>query len=222
MFSFLNIDSPFYRALAKISNYMILGFLWLLGCIPIITIGASCTALYAAHHKVIKNGNGYIWHTFWEQFRSNFKQATLLWLIMLLIAGLLAADFYVLYIMQVAGNSKTVLTIFLILAGLCVMWMQYWFPYISHIDDPIKTVLKNTLIICFAHFPQSLLITLVFGLLLFVNLGLPLLPYFIILGPLSPIIYSLLTYGRFARAFSNYWDMTDGNADFEEKQLEEE
>ncbi len=221
MFGFLNIDGPFYKTLAKITNYMILGFMWLLGCIPIITIGASCTALYAAHHKVVKNGNGYIWRTFWEQFRSNFKQATLLWLIMLLLVGFFAADFYLLYMLTDANHIKTVMTVFLIFVGLCVMWMQYWFPYIAHIDDPIKTVLKNTLIICFAHLPQSIVIVVVFAALLFVNFGLDPMPFFIILGPLSPIIYCLLTYGCFRRAFSNYWDMTDGNAALEEKQLEE-
>ncbi len=221
MFGFLSIDGPFYKTLTKITNYMILGFLWLLGCVPIITVGASCTALYATHHKVVKNGNGYIWRTFWEQFRSNFKQATLLWLIILLLGGFFAADYYLLYMMSGAGNSSVVLTVFLIFVGMCAMWIQYWFPYIAHIEDPIKTVLKNTLILCFAHFPQSLLITLVFGLLWFVNLGLPLMPYFIILGPLSPIIYCLLTYGRFRRVFSNYWDMTDGNAQLEEEKEEE-
>ena len=221
MFSFLNIEGQFYKTLSKISNYIILGAAWLMACFPIITIGASCTAMYSAHHKVIKNGNGYLWKTFWQQFRANFKQATLLWLIMILIAIILFADFYFLYFLQVAGNASFVLTTFLILAGLCVLWMQYWFPYISHIDDPIGRVLKNTLIICFAHFPRSLLIGLVFGVCIFINLGLPLMPYFILLGPLTPIFYSLCTYGSFASVFSNYWDMTDGNAEFEEKQLEE-
>lgn len=218
MFGFLNIDGPFYKTLAKITNYAILGVLWLIACIPIITVGASCTALYAAHHKVVKNGNGYIWRTFWEQFRSNFKQATLLWLIMLLLGGFFAADFYLLFMMS--GGQQGILIIFGILAAVCVMWMQYWLPYIVHIDDPIKTVLKNTLIMTVAHLPQSILLLAIFALCVIINFEVPPLAWTVTLI-VTPIIYCLLSYGRFCKVFTNYWDMTDGNEAFLEKQLEE-
>jgi len=220
MFGFLNIDGPFYKALTKISNYTILGVLWVISCAPIITAGAACTAVYAAHHKVIKNGNGYIWQTYWQQFRANFKQSTLLWLIMLLIGGFFVADFYILFRMGATRQTGFV-TLLAVLGLLCVMWMQYWFPYIAHIEDRIGTVLKNTMIITFAHLPQSILLLLIFALSVAINTLLPM--HFITLTLiLAPILYSLLSYGRFRKVFTNYWDMTDGNAEFEEKQLEAE
>ncbi len=220
MFGFLNIDSSFYKALSKISNYMILGVLWVISCIPVITVGAACSAVYAAHHKVIQNSNGYIWSTYWQQFRANFKQSSLLWLIMLLLAGFFAADFYILFRMGAAQKTAFV-TVFAVLGVFCVMWMQYWFPYIVHIEDPIKTVLKNTLIMTIAHLPQSILLLIIFAVCVAINVLVPVLALTITLI-LAPIIYCFLSYGRFCKVFTNYWDMTDGNADFEEKQLEEE
>lgn len=220
MFGFLNIDGPFYKTLTKITNYMILGVAWVISCFPVITIGAACTAAYAAHHKVIQNGNGYIWQTYWQQFRANFKQATLLWLVMLLVAGVFAADFYIMYRMGAAQKSA-ILTVFAVIGLFCVMWMQYWFPYIAHIDDPIKTVLKNTLIMTVAHLPQSILLLVVFALCVAINVFVPMMALTITLI-LAPILYCLLTYKPFVRVFSNYWDMTDGNAELLEKQLAEE
>ena len=221
MFSFLNIDSPFYKTLGKITNYLILGVVWLIACIPIVTIGPACTALYATHHKVIKNGNGYIWGSFWQQFRANFKQGFLLGLIMLVILVIFGIDFYILLIFQGANNMNLLTVIFAVIAALVIMWMQYWLPYISHIDDPIKTVLKNTMIMTFAHLPQSILLLLVFGICVVVNVYVPALVLCITLIA-SPIFYCICTYKSFVRVFSNYWDMTDGNAEFEETQQEEE
>lgn len=220
MFGFLNIDGPFYKTLAKITNYMILGTMWVLGCTGVVTISASCAAAYAAHHKVIQNGNGYIWRTFWQQFRANFKQSTLLGLIMLVILGLFGADVYIMARMG-AGQKPAILALFMALSLVCIMWMQYWLPYIVHIDDPLNTVLKNTLIMCFAHLPQSILILLIFALCVAINVLVPL-PALPITLIVTPILYHLLSYGRFVRVFTYYWDMTDGNADLEEKMAQEE
>ena len=219
MFSFLNIDGKFYKTLSKITNYAILGVLWVISCAGIITIGAACAAVYAAHHKVIQNGNDYIWDTYWQQFRTNFKQSTILWLIMVLLGGFFAADYYLLFMMS--GGQQGILIIFGILAAVCIMWMQYWLPYIVHIDDPIKAVLKNTLIMTVAHLPQSILLLAIFGLCAIINFEVPPLAWTVTLN-ITPILYSYLSYGRFCKVFTNYWDMTDGNADFEEMQLERE
>ncbi len=221
MFGFLNIEGKFYKTLSKITNYLILGLAWFLACIPIFTIGPACTALYSAHHKVIKNGNGYIWATFWQQFRANFKQGFLLGLIMLVILAVFGADLYILFVLGKANHMDALTVIFTVMAALAVMWMQYWFPYIAHIEDPIRTVLKNTLIMTFAHLPQSLFILIVYAICVVVNLYTPALVLCITLI-LSPILYCLCTYKSFYRVFSNYWDMSDGNDEFEAKQQEEE
>ena len=80
-----NYDNKFFRAVNKLADLVILSFCWLISCIPIFTIGAASSALYSAVHKSIRRGKGYVWSGYWSAFRSDFKQATKAWLIMLLI-----------------------------------------------------------------------------------------------------------------------------------------
>ena len=56
----IDVYGPFYKFLAKITNDLILGVLWILASLPVITIGAASTAMYSTNHKVIQSGNGYV------------------------------------------------------------------------------------------------------------------------------------------------------------------
>ena len=60
----------------------------------------------------------------------------------------------------------------------------------------------------------------IFALCVIINFEVPPLAWTVTLI-VTPIIYCLLSYGRFCKVFTNYWDMTDGNEAFLEKQLEE-
>ena len=46
MWALFEVDGLLYRILTKILQLICLNMLWLLGCLPIITIGVSTTALY--------------------------------------------------------------------------------------------------------------------------------------------------------------------------------
>ena len=65
----------------KIFDTLVLGLLFLVCSIPIVTIGASATALYYAYDKVIRREEGYVVKAFFHSFKMNFKQATILWLV---------------------------------------------------------------------------------------------------------------------------------------------
>ena len=63
----------------KLFDTLVLGLLFLLCSIPIITIGASATALYYAYDKVVRRNEGYAVRAFFHSFKMNFAQATLIW-----------------------------------------------------------------------------------------------------------------------------------------------
>ena len=65
----------------KIFDIMALGFLWILCSLPVITIGASTTALYYAIVKSVKNNDGYVTKEFFRSFKLNFIPATILWML---------------------------------------------------------------------------------------------------------------------------------------------
>ena len=60
MFKDLNLDSPVFKLLTTLTHYLVLSLIYIVCCIPIVTIGAASTAFYITHHKVIENDEGYV------------------------------------------------------------------------------------------------------------------------------------------------------------------
>lgn len=199
-----DIDGKVYRLLEKITNIITVSFLWMLFSLPLFTIGASTTALYHTYHQVVQNSNGKLFGTFQAAFRSNFKQSTALWFIQTLALVFLLLDCYFCYILSDVYTELKFLLVFFAIAVLFVtMWSQYWFSYIAHICDPVKTVLKNTLIMSVKHFPQSLAIL---ATVITCATVICVLPNGIILLPFAPTICLLFIYRQLIRVYSEYWD----------------
>lgn len=85
-------DNIVWRFLGRVADLVILNFLFLLCSIPIVTIGASWTALYSVTLKAVKNEESYIAKGFLEGFKENFKQSTIAWLVILLVGTVLFVD----------------------------------------------------------------------------------------------------------------------------------
>ena len=71
--NFFNLDSPFMRFLTKMADLIILNILYMICCIPIVTIGAASTALYTVSMKAVKNEESYIIRGYFKAFKENFK-----------------------------------------------------------------------------------------------------------------------------------------------------
>ena len=97
MNSLLNPDNPVMQFITKIVNAVYLNILWFFCSLPVFTIGASTTALYYVTLKMVKNEEGNITKAFFHSFRENFKQGTVIWLILLGFGILFGIDGYVLY-----------------------------------------------------------------------------------------------------------------------------
>jgi uncharacterized membrane protein YesL len=150
MFSY---NSRFSQIVNSIIDYFFLSLLWLLSSLPVITIGASTTALYATVDKVLRREESSIWKEYWRVFRRDFKRATCLWVIMVIILALLGANFYSAFSIGVSNESLVVALqiICVFVTALMAIWLQCWFPYLSRFDDPVKIILKNTLAIILAE-----------------------------------------------------------------------
>ena len=90
--SFFSLDSKFSQIMGRVFDLMMLNIIFLIMCIPIVTIGANFTAMYYVTLKMIKNEETYIFRTYWKSFRENFKQATAIWLILLAVLIVLILD----------------------------------------------------------------------------------------------------------------------------------
>lgn len=95
MSRFFNPDNPVMEFIAKIFDLVILNLIFIFSCVPIITIGASTSALSYVTLKMVRGEDPYIWRNFWKSFRQNFKQGTLVWIFSILIFIFLGMDFYI-------------------------------------------------------------------------------------------------------------------------------
>ena len=163
MSDIFNYDNKLMQGLDKFFNVCYLSIVWLLACIPIITIGAANTALYYTANKVLKHNRGYVWKDFWGAFRANFKQSTIVWLVTLGLTLLMCFDTYVMWKFAAAGYGIGKIYIFFtIVLAFVIMWAVYVFPYIGRFANTTKAIMKNALLLAFAHLPKTLLIFAMF------------------------------------------------------------
>ena len=141
-------------------------FLMLVTSIPIITIGASTSALSYVTLKMVRGEDPYIWQNFWKSFRQNFKQGTLIWVFSILVFIFLGMDFYII------NSQNTVLfaVIRILLWCVCLVALSvflYVFPVISHFVCSTAQALKNAVFMTFGHLPYTLVMLVITGLILY-------------------------------------------------------
>ena len=159
MSKLFRMDSPLMRFLTKIADLMVLNILFCVTSIPLITIGASWTALYSVTLKMVRDEEGSVSRSYFRSFRQNFRQATLLWLGVLVVLALLVLDIRVLNGMA-EGTAPGLLRVGVeILALLGIMVLQYLFPSLARFEASLADTLKNACMMALAHLPKTALMT---------------------------------------------------------------
>ena len=153
------IDNPIMRGMGRLADFIILNLLWVVCSIPIITIGASTTALNTVMLKLVKNEEGYIAKGFLKAFKENFKQSTIMWIIFLLISIVFVVDFVSIKLMsdEIGGILQI---LFLFMGALLAAWMVYAFALQARFVNTVKNTLKNAMFLVFAKLPFTVLIVL--------------------------------------------------------------
>ena len=80
MKNLFNLDNPFVQFLSRVGDLIIVNTLFLLCCVPVVTVGASAAALHKVSQAIILDEDNGTIKTFFRGFRENFRQATALWL----------------------------------------------------------------------------------------------------------------------------------------------
>ena len=87
-------ENPVIAFLNKMADLILLNLIFLLCCIPVVTIGPAITALYAVSLRSVRYGDGYVIQTFFRSFKQNFKQSFVVGMIGLLFVCLLVIDLF--------------------------------------------------------------------------------------------------------------------------------
>ena len=159
-----NMDNSFWRTMSLITDLLLVNVLFIICSLPIITIGASATALYTVTLKQTKGKEGYITSSFFRAFVKNFKQSTAIWLIMLAAGAVLGVDIYFFKTMEMPGE-KIVHYLVAFVCFIYVITLCYVFPLQSKFENTIKQTIKNALLMSIANlFPRTVLIVILHAL----------------------------------------------------------
>ena len=188
-------DNIVRKVLIIMTELMYVNFLALIFCLPVVTAGASLTAMHNVLLKVVRREVEFVRRSFWESFKANFRQATLIWLIVLGIAVLFYVD---LRLINVMGTAFPMLMILIGVIIFVFMMLQYVFPLLSHFENTIGGTLRNAFLLVFAEFPRTFAMTLcsLSPLLVIYILGYRSVPTILLFGLAGPGALCALFYSK--------------------------
>ncbi|MRX74100.1 DUF624 domain-containing protein [Bacillus lacus] len=156
-------QSDFYKIMETISNFFILNILWLLSCIPIITIFPATSALFSVARQWQLKKERSVYSAYLHAFRKNFLQslgACLIWFLILLI---LAADYYLVFRSGIM-DAFVFKTIFFLFSTIFTMTSLYLFPVLVHYKTSTISIFKNSLLLAVSQLHMTILLFLLAGL----------------------------------------------------------
>lgn len=199
-----NVDSGFNRALTKIADMVLLSFYWLICCLPVVTIGASTTALYYACMKNhLEEGTNT--RNFFHAFIRDLKQSLVLELIVIGVAAMLVVDLYILPQMNIplGGVVQVILTVTAIIG---VAMLSYLFPLLARFENTMLQRLRNALLMSLMNFHYTLIILVVNCAPLLVLVLMP--DLFVAVIPLVALVWpgaaALINAKFFLKIFAQY------------------
>lgn len=152
----LDLNNSFFSFFKKIGWVFLLNILFLVTSIPIVTIGASATAMYTVLNKIIEEREFRFFKDYFTSFGENFLQSTAMWLLMLLITGIIYLDFGYVF-QEMAGGFAYIMKIgTIIVAVLFCMIANAVFPLIAKFDLTMKEIIPTAIQISFQHVGLSL------------------------------------------------------------------
>ncbi len=187
--SFFQFDGDLYAYSGKLFDLLAVSVFFVLGSLPIVTMGASFSALYHAVTRSIRQNEGSVSREFWRAWRRDLRQSLPVWLavagalfLLLLNTGIVRE--------KLTGNAGLFFLLFYwVLLALVATAGCYAFPALSRFDMPPGWILKLAFYMTFRYFPVSLLLLALFAL-----------SYFLLLRFLVPLV--LIVPGAYACAAS--------------------
>ena len=144
MNGFFKYDGPFMNMMTTIGNLMILSILWVLTCLPVITVIPASAALYHTVVKVVREKGRGVVKDYFVSFVANLKQGIIFSLMVVISGALLAYCIYIGFQMEnTFGFLYFGFGIFL--AIIWAMTVLYIPPVLSRFEGSIKELLRMAL-----------------------------------------------------------------------------
>lgn len=153
----LNPDNGLMITMAQISDCIFLSLFWLLGCLPVVTIGAATAALYDASFHAFRRGERHCWLRFGKVFRENLRGGLLPTGVFLVCFLLLGYVLIRLWNAAVGGTLSWMIFSGGAFLGMAMLGIiSVMFPMLSRFENRPGVLVKNTLLLGLANLPRAL------------------------------------------------------------------
>lgn len=167
-------DSTLMRSLSTVADVMVLNLLFIATSLPVVTLGASLTALNFTAMRIATGECNSVTNDYFRSFRRNFRQATVIGLVLALLAGVLAAWFVVVTNLAFGTLVEVLLlAAWYVLAFTFVTTALFVFPYLASFDGRTREVFRNARLLSWKHPATALAALVVIGLSVAVTLFYP-------------------------------------------------
>lgn len=202
-------DSPVMSFLTRVTDLLLLNLIALIMCLPIITIGASLTALHNVCGRMARDDGYYVFRTYFESFKKNFLQATAEWLMLLALYAFIAFDILIITSND-TGLPRMLLYLLIAFAIVIFVFSQFLFPLQSRFINPVKKTIHNTIFITLANFPKAILMTMCWSIpLACLAKSLSTIPILVFFGLSVPVYVQALLYAPIFAKFEPEIEETD-------------
>ena len=152
-------DSKFWSVAGVVGDVVVINILFIISCIPIITIGAAVSAMYTVMRKLVKKEEGYLVRNYFKALKENMKKSTIIWMIFFILFVLIYADLRI--VKENMGNSTSFsmaigffLVSFLLALAICI----YALVLQSGYENTVKNTIKNATILMLVQLPWTIII----------------------------------------------------------------
>ena len=156
MKNLFNLDTPLMQMLTRVGDMIIINFLTIICSLPIITAGAAISATHRIMQDFLMDNETTIVRTYFRAFKENFKQATLVWLALVVIIAALLADVFLINLF-IQGSLRSFFVILLSAVALIVFAISmYIFPLLTRYRNTLPQRLRNSLILMITKLPRTI------------------------------------------------------------------
>ncbi|WGT47560.1 YesL family protein [Tessaracoccus lacteus] len=142
-------DAPLWRAVSTIGDLIVLNLLACICALPVVTAGASLTALADTSRRMAQGEGTAVWRMFLTSFRRNFRTASLAWAVVGPVAlVLLAAWIFV--------QADELIVLKALISAVLLLGFPFLWSLIARFDNTVGAHLKNAWLVAIGNLPLAL------------------------------------------------------------------
>lgn len=156
MSKIFSTEGKIYSGMERIYQILLLNSIFIISCLPVVTIGVALASAYGTAYKMIDHSEGVLYKEYLRQLKLNMLPATKLWVLILAVIGVGFWTFP--YVQSFMVGNKIAYYLTMVFITFLVLMSLYLFPLIARFDNSLSGTVVNAMILSFKHLPQSIIV----------------------------------------------------------------